>query len=133
MNWDMHNIYDLIGIRGLRKAPDQNAIGDDSDADIGEIYPATRSIEQANIVTSDIGHNFHYPVLDIDFEAFLVPSSTEGHYHLYLNKMVPWRKYKRVLKAMKEAGLIEDGFYRAAIKRGYTSTRLPWIKKETPV
>lgn len=130
MNWDMQNIRELILDRKLRKAPDEYAIGDDSNSDIGEIYPPTNSIEQANIVTSDIGWGFHYPVLDIDYETFLVPSSTSGHYHLYLNQSVSWRKYKRVLRAMKNAGLIQNGFYRAAVKRGYTSARLPWIKKE---
>ena len=136
--WDMQNIRDLILNRALRQAPDEHAIGDDSSGDIGEIYPPINSIEQANIVTSALSNNkgpfnFHYPILDIDYDAHLVPSSTEGHYHLYLNMPVPWRQYKKVLRAMKDAGLIQDGFYRAAIKRGFTSARLPWIKKEEKV
>lgn len=71
----------------------------------------------------------HAPVLDIDFEASLVPSSTEGHYHLYLDKPMTWRKYKKLLKAFYRAGIIERGYYRSSLKEGMTTVRKPSERK----
>lgn len=75
-------------------------------------------------------YNMHRPILDIDFGAALIPSSTEGHFHLYLDKPMTWKNYKRLLNVMSEVGVIEPGYARASIERGYSSTRLPWVKKE---
>lgn len=73
----------------------------------------------------------HAPALDLDFPCVLVPSSTKGHFHLYLNKPVPWSAYLKVLDAMVEAGLVEEGYVNAARRRGATHLRLPHIKKES--
>jgi hypothetical protein len=74
--------------------------------------------------------DMHLPVIDLDFSAHLEASTTPGHYHLYLNKDVSWWYYKRVLKAMWKAGLIEKGFYRLSVKRGQTFVRRPGVRKE---
>jgi hypothetical protein len=39
--------------------------------------------------------------------AKLVPSSTEGHFHLYLETEMDWPDYLRLMRAMVEAGLLE--------------------------
>lgn len=77
----------------------------------------------------DVDAPVHRPMLDIDFPAALVPSSTPGHFHLYLDKPMPAKKYFDLLVALAEAGIIEEGFANASIERGYTSLRLPWVKK----
>lgn len=74
--------------------------------------------------------NVHRPVLDIDFPVKLVPSSTEGHFHLYLDKEMPWSTYKNLLNALAAAGIIEKGYAAASIARGYSTVRLPWEKKD---
>lgn len=71
----------------------------------------------------------HMPVLDIDYPATLVPSSTEGHFHLYLNKELTWTKYVTVLEVLAEAGLIEEGYAKCAIERGASYARLPGVIK----
>lgn len=73
----------------------------------------------------------HRPILDIDFAAELIPSTTDGHFHLYLDRPMTWKQYKRLLNVMAEVGVIEHGYAQASIERGYSSTRLPWIKKES--
>jgi hypothetical protein len=87
-----------------------------------------------NVVTSLMvggrGEGEHMPVIDCDYPVYVVPSSTPGHYHLYLNKPISWKHYRRVLRAMSHAGLIEPGYYRASLKRRLTRVRLPWIRKE---
>lgn len=75
------------------------------------------------------GGSFHMPVLDIDFPAALVPSSTPGHYHLYLNRKMTWKQYRLLLWVLSVTGIIEQGFYAASVKRGYSAARLPWARK----
>jgi len=94
-----------------------------------------REIDSANMITSLIEDggwtpsDYHKPLLDIDYGAELVPSSTPGHYHLYLDTAVPKDAYFRFLQAAMEAGIIQKGFYDGAVRRGATSVRLPWVKK----
>jgi tryptophan 2,3-dioxygenase len=88
------------------------------------------SAAEANVITSEIQNSdLHAPVLDMDIPCALVPSSTPGHFHLYIEKPMTWRTYKRLLKALGRAGILEDGFVQASLSRGYTSVRVPWVKK----
>ena len=82
-----------------------------------------------NLVSSRVSKGIHLPALDIDYGARLIPSSTKGHWHLYLDRPVTWRKYKKVLKAMAAADLIQPGFYKAAKKRKQTYLRKPGVMK----
>lgn len=72
---------------------------------------------------------FHRPVLDLDFPAHVVPSSTPGHGHLYLDKVLKWSDYVKVLEVLGEVGILEPGYVSASIAREFTSVRLPWVKK----
>jgi hypothetical protein len=94
----------------------------------GEHVPVD-DIESAHIILSKNDDAFHRPVLDIDFPAALIPSSTPGHFHLYLDKTLTERAYMRLLDALAEAGIIEQGYASVSEARGYTSARLPWVKK----
>lgn len=78
---------------------------------------------KANLIASRTTRGLHAPVLDIDFEARLIPSRTEGHYHLYLDREIPWWKYRILLWALKVAGIIEPGYYRASVERKMTMCR----------
>jgi hypothetical protein len=86
---------------------------------------------EAELVSSEIGNGMHAPVLDIDFHAALVPSSTRDHFHLYLDIPLTWRQYKRLLRALARAGIIEDQYARMSIKRRHSSVRVPWLHKPT--
>lgn len=72
----------------------------------------------------------HKPVLDIDFPAKLVPSSTPGHFHLYLDREISWESYRKLLEVLGEIGLLQSGYVESAVSRGYSAVRLPWVKKE---
>ena len=103
-------------------------------ARLGEGYqgkPTPAPIEDANIISSNAsdGSGKHYPVLDLDFPVTLVPSSTPGHFHLYLDRPVDEGSYWKLCDALAEAGLLEPGYVSACKERGYTSVRLPWVKK----
>ncbi len=108
-------------------------------------YPAldvvvVHAVEQAEGVTSysniekdeglsnllgDGPQRLHRPVLDLDMNAALIPSATPGHFHLYIDKLIPWHDYETLLQAMADCGIIEQGYADASIERGYSSARLP--------
>lgn len=123
------NYLQMIGDRALRrfKYDENNRPGHE---DYGAEHRDASSIETADLVISKAVGEWHYPVLDIDYPAALVPSSTPGHFHLYLNRAVPWEKYQAVLDALADACLIESGYRNASKERGYTSVRLPWRPKK---
>lgn len=91
----------------------------------------TNTLEpEADVVSSEVvGTDHHTVMLDLDVPAVLVPSSTPGHSHLYVDVAMPWRQYRRFLKAAYRAGLIEEGYYQASISRKGTHLRLPWVTK----
>ena len=104
-----------------------------------EIGRPVADIETANVVSSIMrghtpapgggGSGHHLPVLDLDVPAVLIPSSTDGHWHLYLDVQVPDAAYWPMLEALATAGVLEGGYVGASKARGYTSVRLPWVKK----
>lgn len=88
------------------------------------------SIADANIITSEVdGSDKHKVVLDIDFPAKLVPSSTEGHFHLFIDKEVTEKQLFKLVKVLADVGVVEEGYYHASRERGYTAVRTPWTRK----
>lgn len=87
--------------------------------------------EEADVITSEgnTGSGQHYPVLDLDIPHQYYESTTPGHGHLYIDHPISWRDYKRLLRILARAGIIEEGYYSAALSRGYTSVRVPWRRK----
>lgn len=83
--------------------------------------------DEADMVSSRVLTNpsTHKPVLDIDIPAQLVPSSTPGHYHLYLDVEVDWPEYASLLCALEDAGVIQHGYAKHALRREQTLVRLP--------
>jgi hypothetical protein len=105
-----------------------------SDYTDGNVGRKVASYDEADVITSELVDlsgkaEWHAPVLDIDFPAMLIPSTTPGHYHLYLEKAVPHRQYMKLLKALGSAGIIEPGYAAVSRKRGHTAVRLPWVQK----
>lgn len=87
-------------------------------------------IETAELISSLNASGMHRPMLDIDFPAVVIPSTTPGHGHLYIDKEMSWKDYKRLLNLFADLGIIEHGYRGASLARGYSALRLPWIKKE---
>lgn len=85
-----------------------------------------------NVVTSLVPTPtglMHAPVLDIDIPHTLVPSSTPGKGHLYLDVLMTWEDYVDLLRILAKVGVIEPGYYRASERKGFSAARLPWVKK----
>lgn len=106
----------------------------DSSADetIEEKRPEVADLDEADIITSEVQNTngkTHKLVLDIDFPVKVVPSTTEGHFHLYIDKKMSKEAYFELVRAFVDAGIVEEGFLGASLERGFTGVRLPWIKK----
>jgi len=107
----------------------------DDYGEVEEVRPVATSWLDATVITSEVAHprpelpNAHKVALDIDFPIKVVPSSTPGHGHLYIDKEMSWEDYLKLMEVMVEVGLLEEGYLGASRQRGFTSLRLPWIKK----
>jgi hypothetical protein len=74
------------------------------------------SIRQSLIFHKDT-ENLHAPAIDIDrIHCELKQSSTEGNYHLYIDKPMSWSDYAKLLTVLFEIGVIEEGFYRRSLE-----------------
>lgn len=104
----------------------------------------TADVEQANLITSKVAGQpepstdpwgdraRHKVVLDVDLPVTVIASSTPGHHHLFIDHEIDWADYVRLLEALAACGLVEQGYVNASTQRGYTSVRLPWVKKSDP-
>jgi hypothetical protein len=116
---------DVIGGRQLARVDFKDGAYDKSGEDL--FVP---DVSTANLITSLVSAApMHKPVIDIDIPAKLWPSSTPGHSHLYIDIEMPWSKYVTLLTALMEAGIVEPGYVKASIARGYTAVRPPWVSK----
>jgi hypothetical protein len=88
------------------------------------------SLNEADVISSfDPASGLHRVMMDVDVRSWSVPSTTPGHVHLYFEPTVTWRQYRRILRAMSQAGLVERAYYQAACGARAGMLRLPWIKK----
>lgn len=89
-------------------------------------------IENSHVISSELEKDsgYHKPVIDIDVPIRVFPSTTPGHFHLYIDYNVQWDDYVHLLYAMAQAGIVERGYVDASIQRGGTHVRLPWVSKE---
>jgi hypothetical protein len=101
----------------------------------GDERRQTENLDEAQVVSSEaldahLGPDMHRPILDIDFPVHVYPSTTEGHNHLYFDRLITWEKYEALLQALADAEILEPGYVSASLARKHTAVRLPWVKKE---
>jgi hypothetical protein len=108
-----------------------NWTGSSDDPD-NKIDRVVKPVNESDVVSSEREDGLHTVVLDIDHEAWLVMSTTPGHYHLYINVPdgIGWDLYEPMLRAMGDAGVLQAGYVGASVERGFSCVRLPWVKKQ---
>lgn len=79
----------------------------------------------ADLISSECVDGQHAPTIDIDLPCRLYESGTPGHFHLYIDQPMSWRKYKKLLKALWKAGVVERSYYKFATARKSSFLRLP--------
>lgn len=96
------------------------------------------SLREANLLSSALvgpdGNptGYHTLAIDVDLPVRVRETDTEGHYHLFIDAPMPWETYSKLLDALVEAGIVEEGFAGASKSREATHLRLPWIHKLLP-
>lgn len=127
--WLISDIDDIVG----SDDPDTFGAPGDQVADgKGNLYSSLCEIEAADLnLEADpmVLDEIHMPVIDIDHPCRLVPSSTEGHFHLYVDVPMTKREMLRLLDALVVAGVVEEGFAEGAHHRGMAMVRKPGVKK----
>lgn len=71
----------------------------------------------------------HKPVLDLDMDVLVVPSTTRGHHHLYIDYLMPWHDYSLLLKVLAHVGILQNGYMHASEARRESWLRTPWTRK----
>lgn len=109
-----------------RPKKSRSAYGNDA-AMSDERRPATE--DEANIISSILPNGNHAPVLDLDFPARLVPSSTPGHFHLYLDVELSPQEYRTLLETLAQVGIVEEGYAQASVAKGMSMVRKEGVLK----
>jgi hypothetical protein len=86
--------------------------------------------EKANLIGSLCADGSHMPALDIDLPCSLVPSTTEGHFHMYIDKPMSFMAYKKLVAAFIEAGIVEPNIMKYMEMNGMTTLRPAKVKKK---
>lgn len=86
-------------------------------------------LDRVTLVSSVGSDGLHRAVLDLDFPAAIVPSTTPGHVHLYLDKPTTWIRYALFLVGCGVAGYIEWTNIAVSLWRRTTMVRPPWVRK----
>jgi hypothetical protein len=114
----------------------------DGDNSTGRLRLIPAPPEEADLVSSDTGEYVQMPVLDIDWNAEpavakilayydirgeyrLVPSSTRGHWHLFVAERMVRRYYMRLLDRLRQDDVISDGYYRLCAILNQSVVRVP--------
>ena len=102
--------------------------------DLAPDGPRTRDWNETTLVLSKFHdakfNEIHWPVLDLDMPCHLIPSTSEGYFHLVIEHPMPWDDYAKLMRALGDAGLLEKYYVNKSIERGYSAIRRPGILKE---
>ncbi len=118
--------FDLKG-RGLYKPARMDGKSVVVDADLEDAVLV--GSKERGIKSDYVAGGYHMPVIDVDVPMRIVPSTQEGHGHLYIDKVLSFTEYLHLLEAMVDVGLVEYGYLQGVRARGASYVRLPWVKK----
>lgn len=79
--------------------------------------------ETANLVASLTDKGTHMPIIDLDFPHVYMPSTSNGHAHLYLDVEMSRFKLYLLLATLAFCGIIEKEHFIWTLRRGATFMR----------
>jgi len=111
----------------------------DDELDVEKLI-TEKPLREANSVSSRITYTppfgtvaqsteYHKVAIDLDLDAALWETSTPGHHHLIIDHAMTWEVYAKLLTALRDAGLIQDGYLHACLVRKASWIRTPWTRK----
>lgn len=89
-----------------------------------------RSDVQPNLISSRTTDGRQMPIIDLDFDFHIVPSSTPGHVHLFLDHPMSRTRFTVLMLALWFSGAVEMGYAVWSLRRGGNFVRLPEIEKQ---
>lgn len=92
--------------------------------------PSTEA--DANLISSLCNDGQHRPVIDLDVPCRLVESTTPGHFHLYVDVPMDLDRMLAMLRAMRDAGVVQPGFVQHTEARGAAFVRPEGVRKGEP-
>lgn len=97
-----------------------------------ESVTTTDKLDDAVMITSNLvaDPGYHLIAIDLDIPAALVPSSTPGHSHLYIDQALTWEQYQHLLGTLAALNIIEMGYFLASMNRKATALRAPGVEKK---
>lgn len=111
---ELYTLYDVVDSENLEGS---------------EIVTSMVRVKGIGVEAAKIYNTKHKVAIDIDLPCALVESTTPGNFHLYIDKEISRAQYDKILSALTEAGIVQEGYYRAFEERGFTTLRTPWTKK----
>lgn len=84
----------------------------------------------ANLISSKSRSGTQRPIIDLDFPHAYVPSSTDGHAHLYLNQEISRWRWFVLMVGLYIGGVIDKGGFWWTLRRGSNFVRLPGVDKD---
>lgn len=91
--------------------------------------PTKGTTVMPNLVSSITHDGKQMPILDMDFPHRIVPSSTPGHNHIFIDVKMSKFRWFVLMCALYFAGVIELGFFVWSLRRGGNFVRLPGVVK----
>ena len=82
-----------------------------------------------NLISSKTTDGRHMPIIDLDFPHSYVPSSQEGHGHLYLDVPISRWRYVVLMTGLFVGKQIELGYYVWSLRRGGNFVRTAKTQK----
>jgi len=84
----------------------------------------------ANLISSLTEDGRQMPIIDLDFDFHIEPSSTPGHVHLFFDRPIDKHRWVVLMLALWYSGVVEMGYAVWALRRGANFVRLPHVKKQ---
>lgn len=84
----------------------------------------------ANLISSENAYGSHYLMLDLDDTHWYSESSTKGHGHLVISKMLEIDQLKEIVDILVKHGILQEGIKRQLDDRGCLTLRMPGMQKD---
>lgn len=92
-----------------------------------EVHPL-----DANLISSKKANGKHVLFLDLDQNNKVVPSSTHGHTHIYVDTDLDLAALKEIVDVLAKHGIVQEGIKRQLDEYGFLTLRPPGVVKGNP-
>lgn len=85
---------------------------------------------ESNLISSMTYDGKHMPIIDLDFPHHYVPSTHEGHGHLYLDRAISRWRWVILMIGLYIGRQIELGYFIWSLRRGANFVRIEGVDKQ---